>query len=353
MVVLAACGGSAATPVAPPVTPAASANGHVDADPTPIDPIAALTPATDGDVSWLVPGHAQLEVGSPPIEAAPGAVPIAVTIIEQHGNLVRVAVSLPHARFSLWTDRARMLALVRRDQRVSESAGRDTVGDMQVVLRAGARVKRLAHKGAWTQVRYVGAFEVEGWIPDGALGDAGPHHDATGRIPSGQRTLMVTPGAVIRAEPTWVARELGVVATANGYFLDQVKELDPAWVEVAYADGDVVLHGYYSRRDPPGRVHHLRADPEVVPVPITPNGKVSSGTCLYARQGGDAIGYIVGDRDVDLEDAGKGWWTLAIDTPWGAITFGARGPARAELVACAPAGTVPPPAPPAPALSFP
>lgn len=44
---------------------------------------------------------------------------------------------------------------------------------------------------------------------------------------------------------------------------------------------------------------------------------MASGTCLYARAKGDAIGDIVGNRPVELDDAGAGWWTLAIDTRGG------------------------------------
>jgi hypothetical protein len=192
-------------------------------------------------------------------------------------------------------------------------------------------------------VRFVGAVEVEGWVPDKLLGDGGPRRDPVGRFPSGRRTLMVTPGTVIRSEPRWAATALATMA--DGYFVDTVREVDAAWVEVAYADGDVSVHGYLSKQDPPGPVHRGK-DPEIPPPAAAPNAKVASGTCLYARARGEAIGYIVGDRDVELEDSGDGWWSLVIDTPWGAVAFAARGPTRRDLVACAPPGSVPDPAPP-------
>jgi hypothetical protein len=150
---------------------------------------------------------------------------------------------------------------------------------------------------------------------------------------------MVTPGTVIRAEPRWAARQLGV--TAIGYFLETVRDVDDAWAEIAYADGDVSITGFASRRDPPGRVHRKRPDPSLAPLPITPNTKIASGTCLHARIDGDPIGYIVGDQDVDLVDAGRGWWTVAINTPWGPIAFSARGADPTSLIACAPDKTVP------------
>ncbi|HEX4420462.1 MAG TPA: hypothetical protein VH165_21250 [Kofleriaceae bacterium] len=67
------------------------------------------------------------------------------------------------------------------------------------------------------------------------------------------------------------------------------------------------------------------------------------GPCLYARPDGEPIGYIVDNQPVELDDgAAAGWWTLTAETPWGPLAFAARGPARTELVACAPAGAVPP-----------
>lgn len=312
-----------------------------------IDPIAALTPVADGEVSWLAPGKAQLELGGPPIENPGGGKPIEVVIIDQHGSRVRVAVPLDHARFSLWTDRNRLFAVMRKDQRMSRGpGGGGSFGDAHASVRAGARVKRLAHRGTWTQIRYYGALEIEGWVPDPVLGESGPKHEYRGRFPSGRRTLMVTPGAVIRAEPKWAADEIAVMA--NGYFLDTQRELEDGWTEVSYDDGDLSVRGFVSKRLPPGQVHRPHTDPEVQPVPITPNTKVASGTCLYSRVKGDLIGYIVGDRDVDLADAETGWFTLTTDSPWGPIAFAARGATRTDLHACAPAGTVPPPAPPPP-----
>ena len=307
----------------------------------PVDPIAALSAIVEDSASWLVPGRVQLELGGTAIEGPGGNRPIEVTLIDRQGSLVRAAIRLPHARFSLWTDRARLYGILRTDQKVRTGIGAMPT-EMVVILRAGSRVRRLTHRNTETQIRYVGAIEVDGWIADDALADAGPSHDAGNRLPSGRRTLMVMPGAIIRTEPRWAADTLAVMA--NGHFLDTIKEIDDAWVEIGYTDADVALHGYVSRRDPPGSVHHVR-DPELAPPTVVVNTKVASGTCLYTRPSGDAIGYVVGDRDVELDDRGIGWWSLALDTPWGPITFAARGPTAQNLIACAPPGSVPPPAP--------
>jgi hypothetical protein len=337
---LAACGGAAA-PVTPPPAPVAT---RVVAEPDrpPVDPIAALTPSDAAERSWVVPGPIRLELGAATVAAASAGRPIEVSPIDQEGNLARVAVRLEHARFSVWIDRAELLSVLTRDQRI-DAPGVPAVGsDVEVVLRAGATVRRLAHRDRSTQVRYLGAIQVEGWVPDAVLADRGRPRDGAGRIPTGRKTLMLIPGAVIRAEPRWASSELAIMG--SGYLLDAVRELDDAWTEVAYEDGDVAVHGFVSRRDPPGRLHHWRdGDP---PAAVAPNATVASGTCLYARPGGDAIGYIVGNRPVDLDDTGNGWWTLTIDTPWGPVAFAARGPSKIELAACAPAGSVPPAAAP-------
>jgi hypothetical protein len=339
---LAACGG-APLPARPPLT-ARPIRPVPDVDHPPVDPLAALLPDDAAEVSWIVPGPIQLELGGTPLPAAGAGRPIAVGPIDRQGNLERVAVRLEHARFSVWIDRGHVLSVLTHDQRIDPLGVPSARGEAEVVLRTGAMVRRLAHRERSTQVRYLGALQVEGWVPDAALADHGRAHDGAGRIPTGRKTLMVVPGAVIRSEPRWAASELAIVA--NGYFLDTIREVDDAWTEVSYEDGDVAVHGFVSKRDPPGRVHRWR-ETDGTPT-IVPNASAASGTCLYARPNGDAIGYIVGNRPVDLDDAGPQWWTITLDTPWGALAFAARGAARTELVPCAPPGSVPPVTPPPP-----
>ena len=335
--VIAGCGQRPATPAIAPARPVATLPAV--AERAPVDPIAVLTPVPGADVSWLAPGQAQLELDGALIENPGGGKPIEVAVVDEHGSRVRVALLLEHARFSLWTDRNRLFAVIRKTQRVNARGAR-AMGDVQATIKAGARVKRIGHKEAWTNIRYFGALEVEGWIPDAVLGEAGPPHEEHGRYPSGYQTVMVMPGAVIRSEAKWAADELAVMA--NGYFLDSLNELEDDWTEVSYEDGDVSVRGFVSKRLPPGQVHRPHTDPETKPIPITPNTKVASGTCLYSRVKGEAVGYIVGDRDVDLADGELGWFALSIDSPWGPIAFAARGSTRTDLQACAPAGTVPP-----------
>ncbi|TMQ11060.1 MAG: hypothetical protein E6J90_22410 [Deltaproteobacteria bacterium] len=331
---LAACGGAALSPKPTPApTPARTIS---DPDRPTIDPIAALAPGDAPQLSWVVPGPVQLELGGTLIAAGGSGRPIEVGPIDHQGNLERIAVRLDHARFSVWIDRSHLLSVLTRDQRI-DVLGVPSVGEAEVVLRAGAIVRRLAHRNRSTQVRYLGALQVEGWVPDSVLADRGPPHDGTGRIPTGRKTLMVVPGAVIRTEPRWTASELAIMA--NGYFLDTIRELDDAWTEVSYQDGDVAVHGFVSKRDPPGRVHRWHESEGTTTV--TANTTVASGTCLYARPRGEAIGYVVGNRPVDLDDTSSGWWSLTIDTPWGPLGFAARGPSKTELVSCGPLDALP------------
>jgi hypothetical protein len=311
----------------------------------PIDVIAALG-ETGREVSYIVPGAARLELGGALALAPDGTEPLEVVPLEQRGDDVRVGVRLDHARFAVWTQRARMLAILARDQRVEETPGigfsAPGAEPVEARLRATALVRRLGHDGHWTRVRYLGALEIDGWVPDDALVDHTPAGKMPiGRIPNGRPTLSVFPGVIIRSEPQWNARELAIMAT--GYFVDEIKAIDDAWVEVGYEDGDVVVHGFVSRRDPPGRIHHVRsADP---PTRVNANATAPSGTCLYTREDGEQVGYLVGDHPVALDATHPGWFALAIDTPWGPITFAARGATEAELEACAPPGSVPAPAP--------
>lgn len=342
---LAACGGVAPTstptfPTSPPAAPKPAAPPAAVEEVAPIDPIAALAPAQAA--SYLVPGRVQIDLAATPIDGPGGNKPIEVSLLARQGSLVRVAVRLEHARFSVWTERAHVLGVLARDFQVPAIYRADD--ETQVVLREGAVVRRLAHDGKRTQIRYVGAVEVETWIPDDILvetRDAGRRLNHNMRTPSRLRPTHAFPGAVIRREPKWASDQLALVASA--YMLTTLREIDQAWVVVAYADADVDVQGYLSRRDPPGRVHRQK-DPEIAPAKIVATGKAASGTCLYARVKGEAVGYIVGDRDVMLDDLGNGWWTLTIDSPWGPMPFAARGPTKADLVACAPAGSVPAPA---------
>lgn len=342
IVVLTACG-SAAAPTATPIAPTTPVDAAKRSTPTErplIDPLVALTPATDGKSSLLQPGVAQLELDATPIEDPGATAPLQVSIIAEQGSRVRVTIRLRHARFVLWTERAHLFSILQQDERVATSPGQPALAtDKHVLLRAGTAVRRLATKNKWARVLYAGAIEVDGWIPDAALAEEGPWRASRGRIPTGRKTLMVISGAVIRSEPKWAARQLAVMA--NGYFLETVREVDDAWSEISYADGNLSLTGFVSRRDPPGRLQNKRPDPSLVPAPIVPNTKVPSGTCLHARVEGDPVGYLVGDQDVDLADLGRGWWTLTIDTPWGPIPFAARGVDPSSLVACSPDTTIP------------
>jgi len=354
LLVVTACGSSvpAAAPVpsSAPSAPTAPAKRAASAriERALIDPLVALTPTMGGPMSLLQPGSAQLELHATPIVSPGSTRPVPVTIVAEQGSRVRVAVRLAHARFVIWTERARLYALVLRDQQLAPGPGRVvTSSEPHATVRAGTAVMRLARKDTWTQVRYSGAVELDGWLPEAVLAEEAPWRSQRGRTLSGRKTLMVTPGAVIRAEPRWAGRQIAVMA--NGYLLDNVRDVDEAWSEISYADGDLALTGFVSRRDPPGRVHRKRPDPALAPVPITPNTRVASGTCLYARANGDPIGYLVGEQDVDLAGDGRGGWTLAVDTPWGPIAFAARGPDPTSLAACAADKTVLPSTPVAPA----
>lgn len=278
-VLLVACGST--SPVAkgperdldPPIT-----RNEIDPDITvaePIDPIVGLAPPdADAEVSWISPGPARLEIASSPIEtASPNAPPVAGSILDAQGKLVRLAIRLDHARFSLWMDRSRLYGVIKYEQDVRVADG-VMPNDPKPLLFPGARVKRLARRDGFTQIRYVGALEIEGWVPDGSIVDRGVSRARMGRLPTGMKTLTLLPGSIIRAKPEWSGAQLALAA--NNYFVDVVRELDPKWTEVHYQDGDIRVRGFYQRYSPPGRTHRERMDPDTAPIPIAPNAKVAS-----------------------------------------------------------------------------
>lgn len=331
---IALCGCAAASSGTPePASPRLARATKPRVEPrAPVDIIEALAQPL-AESSWAVPGPAQLTLGGASLQALDGAPRLEVSVLEEQGDDVRVGVRLDHARFAVWMARSRLLAIVAREQRVHQIGAPIAIGGdpMQVVLRRGAQVQRLARKDGQTHVRYLGAFEVEGWLPDDAIADRAPaEHKKIGRIPSGGRKpLMLMQGTIVRAEPKWAGHPLAVMN--HGYFVDVVKRLDDAWSEIYYEDGDLTVHGYVSRRDPPGRTRrkkHVETASTLVP-----NETVRDGTCLYI--GGEPTGFIVGNRQVLVEKTARPrWYTLTIDTPWGEIAFEASGATAQELATC-------------------
>ncbi len=328
LIALCACGASTAG--APPQGPtpiSAKPKGEAHA---PVDVIATLAKPLVAS-AWIAPGAAQLVLGGAPLQALEGAPSIEVDMLEEQGNDVRVGVRLEHARFALWTARSRLLAIIARDHRL-ELPGVFAIGGdpMQVVLRAGAQVQRIAVKDKRTRVRYVGAFEVEGWVPNEVLTDRGsPGRSNRGRVPTSRKQMHLLPGAVIRVEAKWAAQQLAVLN--EGYVVDEIKPIDDAWSEVGFEDSDLYVHGYVSKRDPPGRTHRKKSPEQIAP--LVPNVNANDGTCLYV--GGEEIGFIVGTQAVLVEKASRaGWFALTIETPWGPLSFDAKGPTETELVKC-------------------
>jgi hypothetical protein len=318
------CGGATNAPAATTSRP----TKHVSKPREPIDVIATLSkPLTEA--AAIVPGPAELVLGGPPLQAVEGAAPVRGVVVEEQGNDLRIGVQLASARFALWMPRSRMLGVIKQDIRVPQIVPLPIGSAVDVTLRAGAQVRRLARKDNRVNVRYVGALEVEGWLPNDAVGDSGPIDRRT-VFSSGAQKLMVLPGAIIRAEPKWAGQQLAVVN--KGYILDTIKVIDDAWVEVEYADQDVSVRGYVSKRDPPGRIH--RPPPVEASNPIAaPNANAPTHTCLFIHD--EPIGFLDGAQPVLLEPGSRvGWQTVTIETPWHAIAFDVKGTSAADLTTC-------------------
>ncbi|HEY5949580.1 MAG TPA: hypothetical protein VIV40_28995 [Kofleriaceae bacterium] len=329
LIALCACGAGGTTASAPTSTPKVRPKPRAEPRP-PVDVIGTLAQPL-AESSWISPGPAQLVLGGPSVQAIDGAPRLEVSVLEEQGNDVRVGVRLDHARFALWMAKSRMLAIVAREQRI-DMPGVYSIGTeaMQVVLHAGAQVQRLGKQDRTTRVRYVGALEAEGWLPDDALIDRAPAgRTQIGRVPTGRKTLMLMPGAVIRVEPKWASAQLAVLN--QGYFVDEIKAIDDAWSEVSYEDGDLFVHGYVSKHDPPGRTH--RRKPPEQTTPLTPNATVADGTCLFVD--GEEVGFTVGAQPLVLDKTNRvGWFKVTIDSPWGPIAFDVKGAIETELAKC-------------------
>lgn len=330
LIVVAACGAASVPEPAPTATALVSAPRRSSQAPRErIDPVAALArPRVES--GWVVPGPAQLVLGGTSLQPLDDR-PVEVDLLEERGSEVRVGVRLDHARFALWIGRSHLLGVIAREQRISSTPQQDTGSETapSVTLRAGARVRRLAHKGEHTQIRYLGVLEVEGWVPDAAVSDRGPAGRPPGRRFGGRKSMLVQTGATIRTEQRGASRALAVAHASM--FVDNTEVLDEGWHRVSYSDADVTVSGFLSKRDPPSRTHPPReAEPSA---PLSTNITVPADTCLYA--GDETIGFVVGDRAALLEQSPRvGWFTLTLDTPWGAVPFEAKGPAETALVQC-------------------
>lgn len=340
---LAACGGAVAETKSaptenPPVRTAVRPAPHTKV--TAIDPITALGSPDRFPQSFIVPGAASLELEGPTVQAPPAAKELQGVIVDEQPSWVRIAVHVDGVAFALWTERARLLGIVKSRVKLRSRTGEfydPGIDEPFAELLPGARVRMLKRDGSQEQVRYLGAIELDGWMNVDQLVDRTTDVRAnSGRVPTAFQTLTALPGTIIRTKPEWQGdmNQLGI--TANGYFLDSVKDIDDKWVEVAYEDGDIHVRGYVSSQDPPGRVHKPH-EAETPPPKIAPNAQIAAGTCLYAKQGGDPIGFASAAKDVELSSGrSPGWYAVTIDSPWGMLTFLAHGTSEHDLEACGP-----------------
>jgi hypothetical protein len=339
----------AAVPSARPAAPVAAPKVAAAAVEEPFVPLDLMATLAASDDAWqgtfIGPVPVRLELGGATY-ASIDTPNVPARVVEKAGKAgVRVAVRLDHVRFGAWVDAWGVLAVIAHDTPVAEFAGGGssdfTAGEqdpMEIELRTGAHVRRLKHENGWTEVRYDGGLEVNGWVPDAALVDALAPRQKFGRVPTGAQQLMLLPGAAFKTKPEWAARELAVLA--SGYVVDSVKQIDDDWFEARYADDDVRLHGVVSRHAPPSRVHHPKERDDTGDA-IVPDTNVADGTCLYAREDGDPIGFLVGAQAVQVVDAGRNWFSLYVATPWQRLPFYARGASRTLLATCGPTTTPP------------
>ena len=176
----------APAPVAKPVTLAVR-----------IDPLDALAHAPP-EHAWIVPGLAQLELGGASIQAPSGADELDVALLDDSGSMVRVAVHTDALAFVVWTERARLLGVIAKEQAVSARQGGDVRAfspDAPIaILHPGAHVRRLAARDHWLQIRYLGALEIDGWVPAEVVVDRGQPGGANVMMPTGMQTLSLMHG---------------------------------------------------------------------------------------------------------------------------------------------------------------
>jgi hypothetical protein len=323
------------TEVSAPTRPVA-----VERDDPSVDPIVELaTRAVDANMGWIAPRELFTERGGAPIYPAAVTPPQSVQILERHRGEVRIGVRMANARVALWADSSSLYGVIRDDTSVDDAGHTGafaSADDPEVRLHMGARVTVLGREDHRVHVRYTGQLEVDGWVPSVMVSDRMPGHE---RIPhmntSFGHVIAVNPGAAIRVEPQWSARILAVMVGGLGSFLTVERNLPDDEYVVSYVDNDVAVRGYVSLREAPSPIRGELGQRPPPPQPPTPaTATVAAGTCLYARERGEPIGFITESAAVDLEPASGSWFTITLDTPWGPMAFAAQGTSATSMVAC-------------------
>ncbi|MFT3696009.1 MAG: hypothetical protein QM831_22925 [Kofleriaceae bacterium] len=338
---LSACGGAAVETKTSPteIAPKKTAQTRA-ANPAAIDVITALSTPEKFPQSFIVPGAASLELDGTPIQAPPAQPELQGVIVDEQTDSVRVAMHVDGLAYALWTERARLLGIVKHQGRITQRRGElydRALDEPFAELNQGARVRMLKRDKEWEQVRYLGSLELDGWIRYDDLVDRSTDVIVQhGRWPTGLPTITATPGTIIRTEPKWAGDQNQLGIMANGYFLDHVKDIDDVWIEVVYEDSDIKVRGFVSKQDPPGHVHKPH-EAETPPAKIQPTGQIAANTCLYAKPNGEAIGFAMTSKDAELSSGrSPGWYTVTVDSPWGPLTFHAHGTSEHSLDTCGP-----------------
>jgi hypothetical protein len=324
------CGGAA--PTAPTSSRGVAApSGAVTELGGAVDPAPFLrVPPPAAPRTWLVPRSAALDLGSAgaPSEATSGdsLEPIEALVVESAATQMRVAVQTDVLRLVVWVPRGELFGVLTRDVSLgfarTAAPAREPSGEPSVaaILRRGAQVQVLERGAERSRVRYLGAVELDTWVPSDALSDRSTAPRPEGAEPSGPQLLHALPGLAIRAEPRWGGELLAVVARV--YFVTDVRQLDAAWHVVRYADAAVTVQGFASPRDPPMRFRPAATAPLSKLVADT---SLPPGTCLYADERGAVVGMVAAAAPAATEgELREGWWTVALDTPWGVMRFAAR-----------------------------
>jgi len=306
----AGCAHGAPTGSAPPSAPVRIASPVVPA-------------ALRDDAERVLPRRARV-ARSGPIRFEPGGKPLDAdrqpidpddvhVVAAETAAWVQLRSDGDDARLLIWVRRADLAPVVIRARRLVDPAS----GEHGAVLRPGAAVAITASRGATRDVTFDdGVVIASGAMPAADLGtvfDARRPRGAetNGSLAAGTRVLAAPAASAAVVATAVRSIDVRALGPARDGFVEV--ELDRPWI---YARGFVpaaaLSPGDHMSTFASGGMGYAMSDTDSLPV--------SSGACLYARDGGPIVGVNVADRIRYASGVTRpGWRSVAVATAWGLL----------------------------------
>jgi hypothetical protein len=257
-------------------------------------------------------GVARFERGGSAIDGGGAIADEAVPILDEDGELVRIAVAGQGVTLLVWIDRADLSPVALAEARVSPEPGAPPPADgLGLTVLPGHPVGEA--QGGWVRVRGHGLFAFDGWIPD----DAGELWEPVPATRRAAADVWIEAGSRVIDDADGVGRELARVRRGADARLIESNPLGADKIELV--DADARLVGYAVRPPPARKLVPPQPAMLTTGTPEDPAVGPPRQACLYSEPGGAVVGVVDGvpidTRPTEL----PGWTETPIATPWGEV----------------------------------